>query len=331
MTRQTSPMRHRNRRHLVCAIVGAWLVTAAQVHAQGVWPTGPIRLVVPYGPGSTPDIVGRLLAERLQQALGQPVIVDNRVGAAGQIGTEYLARAAPDGQTLLLAVSTIAIGPSLRKLPYDVRRDLAPVMLVISGSYVLLARPGLGIENLDQLVVRAKRQPGQLTYGSFGPGSQVHLAMEMLKSALGIDLVHVPYKSLANAMQALLAGEIDLSFDATVSALPQVRAGRVKPLAVGGLQAVAALPGVPTIASVVPGYDADGWEAIFAPAGTAPEIIARLNAELRRITANPATTARFRELGFETRQSTPAELAALVESDLAKWAKVVHDNKIQVE
>lgn len=321
------------RRTLLGAATLPWALPPLPALAQpaSAYPTRPVRLVVPYGPGSTPDIVGRQIAARLQQSLGQPVVVDNRVGAAGSIGTEQVVHAAPDGHTLLLAVSNLAVAPALRKLPFDVTRDLAPVMLVISGSYVLLGAPQLPADNLGQLIALARQRPGKLTYGSFGPGSQAHLAMEMLAAAAGIALVHVPYKSLANATQAVLAGEIDLTFDATVSALPLVRAGRLKALAVGGPKPVGALPGVAPIANTFAGYDADGWEAVFAPAATPREIVERLNAELRRVMNHPEVVTRFTELGFEPRNSTPEELAALLRTDLAKWAKVVRDNHIKVE
>lgn len=320
------------RRALLGATALAWAAAPRAARAQApAYPSRPIRLVVPYGPGSTPDIVGRQIAARLQESLGQPVIVDNRVGAGGSIGIEQVVRAAPDGYTLLLAVSNVAVAPALRKLSFDVTRDLAPVMLIVSGSYVLLASPQLPAANLEQLIALARQRPGKLTYGSFGPGSQAHLAMQMLASAAGIDLVHVPYKSLANATQAVLAGEIDLTFDATVSALPLVRAGRLKALAVGGPQPVNALPGVAPIANTFAGYDADGWEAVFAPVDTPREIVDRLNAELRRVMSHPDVATRLRDLGFEPRGSTPDELASLLRADLAKWAKVVRDNHITAD
>ena len=256
-------------------------------------------------------------------------VIDNRAGATGNIGADLVAKAPADGYTILLTVSSMVTSPFLEKVPFDVTRDFAGVTQLIRGSYVLVAGPRLKVSSLGEFLEAARRAPGRLNYGSFGGGSGPHLAMELLRNRSGIDVTHVPYKGLGPMQQALLAGEVDVIFAPTVGATPQVRAGKMQALAVSGPNPVAALPGVPTIASSFAGYDSDGWQGIWVPTGTPRPIISRLQQEISRALNGAEVSARLRDLGFEPVGNSPEEFDAYFRSELAKWSKLIRDNQIQ--
>jgi tripartite-type tricarboxylate transporter receptor subunit TctC len=312
--------------------VGALLLSAAPAEAQS-YPSKPIRWVVPFPTSGATDILTRTIAQKLSEALGQPVIVDNKPGAGGALGSDLVAKAAPDGYTLLMATtSTHSIGPALQKLPYDAQRDFAAISSVADSTNVLIVSPQLGVNSVRELVALAKAKPGELNYSSSGNGSIVHLSGERFKSATGTDIQHIPYKGTALAIPDIINGRIAMMFDNIVSVMPHVRSGKVKALAISGQKRSVLLPELPTmIEAGVPGYISDTYFGVFAPAGTPADIVARLNAELVKIVHEKETRERLLKLGAEPVGSTPEQLAALVKSENAKWAKVIKDAGIKLE
>lgn len=293
------------------------------------WPSRPIRMVVPFPPGGAADAIPRALARRLQASLGVTLVIDNRPGASGTIGTNAVAKAPADGYTLLSHASSIAIQPHLGAAPYDVLTDLAPVTQTVAGSYVLLVQPSFPAQDLQGFIDVVRRSPGRFSYGSFGSGSGPHLAMELLKSHAGLFILHVPFRGAAPAQQELLAGRLDMAFDTTFAALPHIRAGRLKPIALGGKQTPDSLPNVQTIATIVPGFDTDGWQGIFAPANTPKPVIFRLADEIAAALRDPEIVQGVAALGFRTMGTSPAEFAALVRSDHEKWGRVIRERRIR--
>ncbi|HVL58734.1 MAG TPA: tripartite tricarboxylate transporter substrate binding protein [Burkholderiaceae bacterium] len=302
---------------------------ARSAHAQ-TFPSKPIRFVVPYPPGGPLDQVARALAERVREPLGQPVLVENRAGAGGNIGAEHVAKAAPDGHAIVMgAVATHAINPSLYpKMPYDANRDFAPVIRVASVPNVLVLNPAtaerLKIASVRDLIDYAKRHPGQLNFGSGGNGSAGHLAGELLKAMAGIRMVHIPYAGAAPAQLGLLANQTDLMFDNLASATPQIRAGRLKALAVTTATRASAMPELPTVAEAgLPGFDINTWFGVFAPGGTPPAIVQRLHDEFAAALASAEIKERLARLGAEPAPLTPAEFARFVRAEQEKYARVV--------
>lgn len=298
------------------------------------YPAKPIRLIVPYPPGGPNDIFGRMMAQKLSEAFGQQVIADNRGGASGIIGTELVARAAPDGYTLLLGGAALfSMNPVLlAKLPYQPLKDFAPVSLIASTPFILVTHPSLPAKNVQDLIALARSRPGQLNFASAGAGGPPRLAAEMFKSMAGIDMVHVPYTGGAPALTATIAGEAHLFFSSIAPALPLVKDGKLKGLAVTSAKRTAAVPEFPTIAeSGIPGYEIGNWFAVAAPAATPKPIIARLNAELVKAINMSDVRRRFIDLGADPIGSTPDELAAYIRSELAKWGKVIRSAGIKPE
>jgi tripartite-type tricarboxylate transporter receptor subunit TctC len=303
----------------------AILVGPAPAHAQA-FPNKPVRLVVPFPPGGPLDTVGRALAQKLTEAWGQSVIVDNRPGAGGNIGADLVAKAAPDGYTVVMgALSTHAVNPSLyAKMPYDAIKDFAPITLVAITPNVLVVNPSLPVNSVRELVAYAKANPGKLAFGSGSNGSAGHLAGELFKADTGTDLLHVPFKGAAPAMQALLSGDIQLMFDNLASASAQVKAGKLKALAVTTARRSPLAPDLPTMAeSGVPGFDISTWFGLLAPAGTPPDVVARWNAEVGRILRTPDMRERLTAMGAEAAPDTPAEFAQFIASEAAKYARIV--------
>jgi tripartite-type tricarboxylate transporter receptor subunit TctC len=301
------------------------LVDPTPAHAQA-FPNKPVRLVVPFPPGGPLDTVGRALAQKLTEAWGQSVIVDNRPGAGGNIGADLVAKAAPDGYTVVMgALSTHAVNPSLyAKMPYDAIKDFAPITLVAITPNVLVANPSLPVNSVRELVAYAKANPGTLAFGSGSNGSAGHLAGELFKADTGTDLLHVPFKGAAPAMQALLSGDIQLMFDNLASASAQVKAGKLKALAVTTARRSPLAPDLPTMAeSGVPGFDISTWFGLLAPAGTPPEIVGRWNAEVGRILRTPDMRERLTAMGAEPAPDSPAEFAQFIASEAAKYARIV--------
>ncbi|HET6264392.1 MAG TPA: tripartite tricarboxylate transporter substrate binding protein [Usitatibacter sp.] len=310
----------------------AFLLAAANVHAQS-WPTRPIKMVVPFPAGGPTDVMTRALAEKLSAALGQPVVVDNKPGAGGTIGSDLVAKSAPDGYTLLMATSsTHSIGPYLGKVPYDPRKDFTPVVYVGKATNILVVSPILNIHTLRELIDYAKKNPGKANYATSGIGSISHLTSEMFASMAGVKIVHVPYKGTQLSMPDLMSGQVTMLFDSVLTAKPHIDAKRLVGLTVSSKERSSLVPDMPTMAeSGLPGFDSWTWFGVFGPAGTPQAVVERFNAEVNRIVADPALRERFAQLGFETTGGTPAQFSALVESESAKWSKVIRDANVKPE
>jgi tripartite-type tricarboxylate transporter receptor subunit TctC len=311
----------------------AGLALAGPAKAQD-YPSKPIRLVVPFAAGGATDVLARLVGERLTASLGQQVVVDNRPGAGGNIGSDIVARAEPDGYTILMgAVGTHAINPSLYpKMPYDPVKDFAPVTLVASVPNVLVVNPEVPANSVQELIDLAKAKPGELNFASSGNGTSIHLSGELFKAMTGTDIVHVPYKGSGPAVTDLLGGQVQMMFDNMPSSLPHVKAGKLRALGVTSAKRSPALPEVPTIAEAgVPGYDATSWFGILAPAGTPEPVVTRLQGAIVQALGEPEMRQRMADLGAEPVGDTPAEFGQFITAELAKWAKVVNDAGVKLE
>ncbi len=305
------------------AALAASAVSPAPLLAQP-YPYKPIRLVVGFQPGGGVDMSARTVGQPLGTALGQTVVVDNRPGAAGNIAAGYVAKATPDGYTLLMANSTISSPTLFKSLPFDVRKDLAPVGLIAIGPSVLIVHPSVPARNVKELIALARAQPKKLVYGSGGIGNVTHLEMEIMNAMVGVQMTHVPYKGSAPSIIALVGGEVQAVFSSIPSALGQIRAGKIRALGVSILKRSSVLPDVPTIhESGVPGFDAASWYAVFAPAGTPKYVVAMLGKEIVRIMNAPDIRERFANDGFEPAGTGPAEFAKFLRAELVKWAKAV--------
>ncbi|MBI2739824.1 MAG: tripartite tricarboxylate transporter substrate binding protein [Rhodospirillales bacterium] len=305
---------------------------AAPAWAQQ-FPSKPVRLVVPYSPGGGADTTARLIAPRLQDVLGQTVVVDNKPGAGGTIGDDFVAKSAPDGHTLLIGAFAHAVNPSLMaKMPFRTPDDLAPISLLVTVPELLVVTPSFPAKTVAELVAMAKAEPGKLSYASSGNGSAQHLAAELFKMRTGTDIQHVPYKGGSLAVADVAAGHVPFYFGNMSSALPQARAGRVRALAVTSAQRSPAAPEVPTMAEAgVTGCEISEWNALLAPAGTPPSTIERLHDDVAKILAAADIKAKFADLGADAIGSTPAELAAFLRGEMAKWAEVVKVANIKIE
>lgn len=297
------------------------------------YPTRPIRYVIPSAPGGNADIMGRLLAQRLSESLGQQVVVDNRAGASNVIGTEYVVKAAADGHTLLqVASSAHTTNPSLRKLPYDTLRDLAPVSLVGSTPLILVVHPSLPVKTVKGLIALAKAKPGQLNYSSAGVGTSGHLAGVLMGYMARINIMHVPYRGTAQGLTDVLSGDLHLAFPSMTSGLSYIKSGKLKALGMTGLKRSALAAEVPTISeSGVTGYQASIWNGVLVPAATPKSIIEKLNAEIVRILNSPDTRVRFSGVGADVMPSSPEEFAAFIPSEIQKWATVIKLAEIKAE
>jgi tripartite-type tricarboxylate transporter receptor subunit TctC len=304
---------------VACALLGG------SAQAQDVYPSKPLRLILPFPPGGGTDILGRLLAERLAANLGQPVVTENRGGAGGNVGAEAAARAAPDGYSLVLVAPSLAISPTLySKLNYDPVKDFAPIALVASVPNVMITHPSVPANNLQEFIALARSKPGGMNFGSGGSGTSNHLAGELLNLTAGIKLVHVPYKGVNLAMNGVLAGEVHLAFIGIPVPAPHIKAGRLRALAVLARERSPILPDVPTAEEAGLGnFDVTTWYGILAPAGTPRPIINRLNAELVKIMRNPEVKERLALMATDPLTSTPEELGAYLQAEIAKWGDVV--------
>jgi tripartite-type tricarboxylate transporter receptor subunit TctC len=310
--------------------LGAAGPAAAQTSA---FPSKPLRIVVPYPPGGIGDTMARELAQALAARLGQPVLVDNRPGASLRIGAEAVAKAPPDGHTLFLgSLSAMVLNTyALKQLPYDPVKDFAPVSMFFSTPLFLVAHPSVPARDVAGLVQHARAHPGKLNYGSLGSGTSLHLTAEMFKAATGTFMVHIPYKGSAPALTDLIAGEIQLMFDAGSSSLPHVRAGKLRVLGVTSAKRVPGTPEVPAIAETVPGFEASFWFALFAPAGSPATAVERLSSEINEVLRTPALRDRYKADGVEVFGSTPAELAARMQADGPKWTAIQKRAGVQPE
>lgn len=324
-----------NRRRALGALMAMTAAGAMpRIAAADTWPSKPIRMIVPFPAGSSPDLIARIVTEKLASVLGQPIVVENRPGAGGNIGTGTVAKAAPDGYTLLFTINgPLVTAPSLyRNLSYDPMKQLAPVTLVATSPNVLVIDARLPVHNLREFVALAKSKPGQLNYGSVGNGSAAHLAMEQLKAMAGIDLQHVPYPGFPQITTAMIGGQVQAGFMVPAIAMPMVNAGKLRLLAVTSTGRTAVLPAVPTVAeSGYPGFEAISWQAILAPAGTPAPIVDRLYRELVKIIGSDDVRDKMRAQYFVPAGTAPASLRQTMVSEKARWDKVIRAANVQPE
>ena len=315
------------------AAVLACAALATPAFAQPAYPSKPVRIISIFAPGGGNDVICRLVAQQLTERLKQQVIVENRVGANGIVGTEAVARAAPDGYTFTLIPSGHTVNASMyKKLPFDSLKDFTPITLAGSGPLVLAVHPSLPLKNVRDLIALAKSRPGQLTYVSSGIGASGHLAGALFDTMTGTKMEHIPYKGMSLAVSDLMGGQVSMTFGTSLSVIPHVRTGRLRALAVTGAQRSPALPGLPTIAeSGVLGYEAGLWYGFVGPARMPPEIVQRLNAEIVAILAQPDTREKLASQGLDARSSTPEEFARIIASDIVRWAAVVQKLGLQAE
>lgn len=315
-------------------VTGLAALMAPSAHAQ-VWPSGQtIRFIVPYPPGGASDVTARILGAKLADALPATIVVENRPGANGIIALEAVAKATPDGFTILMA----NLGPNAinaviyKKLPYDAVNSFAPITLTTVVPQVLMVAPSLPVKSVRDLIDYAKNNPGKVTFASAGAGSSNHLSGELFNAMAGIKMLHVPYKGDAPSLVDLMAGAVDVALPTVIAAMPNIKSGMVRPLAVTSAKRISSLPDLPTVAEAgVPGYEAVSWGGVMAPAGTPPAIIDRLNAEINRILQQPDVAEKLSSFGAEIVGSTPDEFAAYLKDEIVKWGKVARDNDIKLD
>ena len=310
------------------------LLAASAAHAQPSYPSRPVRLIVPFPAGSTPDIVGRALGQKLAEAWGQPVVVENRPGAGANIGTAEVARAAPDGYTLLIGSNgPIAINKALYdKLPFDPDRDLKPLSLLAAAPQILAVHPAVPASDLKQLIEYARANPGKLSYGSVGSGSASHLTMELFKSQARVSLVHVPYKGFPPVVQDLLSGQIHATFAIVPAVLPQIRAGKLNGLAVTSEKRTPLAPDIATVSEQgLPHFDATAWQGLLCPAGTPPDAVEAISKETRKAMHSPEVRKILETQGFEVIGSSPQEFEAFIHREREKWTKIVRETGAKAE
>jgi tripartite-type tricarboxylate transporter receptor subunit TctC len=327
-----------NRIHPRCianaiALLGFCIAAGVAQAADSAYPTRPVRLVVPFAPGGGVDATARIIAPKLSESMGQNWVVDNRTGAAGNIASEIVARANPDGQTVLLALDTqLTANPSLYHLPFSVEKDLQPVVILAVSDQIVVVHPGVAAKTLKELVALAKQKPGALRHGSAGVGSSNHLAAELFKKVTGTDIVHVPYKGAGPALAAILAGEIQMNISSTASSIGFIKAGRLRALASTGLKRGNALPDLPTVAeSGYPGFEAIQWYALVVPGATPKRIVTRIHKDSLTALQNADVRASMERLGLGQEPSTPDELRARIKKETAKWAAIIKDAGIRVQ
>jgi tripartite-type tricarboxylate transporter receptor subunit TctC len=316
-----------------CVALAAALFAAAPALAQSDWPAKPVRFIVPYPPGGGTDVIARIVQPEIAKGLGQPVVIENRGGAGGAVGTELAARAAPDGYTFLFTLSSHTINPLLYRLSYDVERDFAPVSLLVSVPQLIAANPSAPARSIQEMVAIAKSQPGKYPFASVGNGTPSHIAGELLKLRTGVDMVHIPYKGGGPAVADTIGGQVPFLFVTAPAAMSQVRAGKLVPLAVTTARRSPAAPEVPTVAEAlnIPDYEVDSWYAMFAPAKTPPAIVARMQQEVARAVHVPEVKQKLLEQAADSVGSTPEALDRVVKAELKKWAEVIRAAGIKLE
>jgi tripartite-type tricarboxylate transporter receptor subunit TctC len=318
----------------IAALLLAVPLAAASLAAQAqAWPARPVKFVVPFGAGGPADIYARFLGQRLQEPLGQSFVVEDRPGGGSVVGSDYVAKSAPDGYTFLVMSNTHTVNETLiPKKPFQLMRDFVPVTPINYSDLLLVVHPSVPANNLAELIALAKRQPGKMNYASSGPGTPYHMAGELFKSMAGIDVVHVPYKGSDGARVGILGGQVQMMFDAITTMAPNVRAGKLKGFGTSGRARSSVLPDVPTVAEAgVPGYEATIWLGIVAPAGTPAPIVERLNAEVRKIAASAEVKEAWGKQGATPLVMTPAEFTQYLHGDIAKWAKVIAQAGIKLD
>jgi tripartite-type tricarboxylate transporter receptor subunit TctC len=322
-------MSSRRARH----IAGCLALVAGAAAAQS-YPVKTIRMIVPFAPGGATDVLARTMGQKLAEAWSQQVVIENRTGAGGNIGADAVAKAAPDGYTLLMgAIGTNAVNAFIYpKMPYDTAKDFAPITQVARVPMLVLVHPSLPVQSVKELVALAKARPRQLNYASGGIGASQHLATELFAMMAGVKMTHIAYKGAAASVNDMLSGQTQLTFGDMVAFLPHARAGRLRPIAVTTAKRAAAVPELPTVAEAgVPGYEATAWYGMFAPAGTPADVVAKLHAEAVRILRAPEVAERIANLGAEPVANTPAEFAAFIRAEMARWSKVVREAGIKAE
>jgi tripartite-type tricarboxylate transporter receptor subunit TctC len=312
-------------RKLILVVLGGLLAASPCLAQDKSYPNRPIRLVVPFAPGGTNDSVGRIVADKLSVRLGQPIVVDNRSGANSIVGCEIVAKAAPDGYTMVIVAAGFAVNPGLvKKLPYDSLRDFAPIGLVGDGPYLLVVHPSVPAKNLSEFIAWAKARPGQVNYASTGVGSPPHLAAELLRTMSGLDLVHVPYKGGGAVLPDLLAGRIPMFFGSVSTLAPHIKSGKLRAIGMTTPKRSPSMPELPTFAEQgLKGYDVTGWYGILGPGKTPRAIVNRLNGDLRQVLVDPETHARLFQRGIDPQPGSPADFADLIRREIPKWAKVL--------
>lgn len=319
-------------RRAAAAAVIACALPATAALAADAWPAQTINIVVPFPPGGTTDVVARVLAEKLGPILKQSVIVENRQGAGGNVGAAYVARAKPDGYTLLVSsAGPLSINQQLYASPgYDPIKDFAPISMLASVPIILVSNIHAPFKTVAELIAYAKAHPGRVAYGSQGSGTTSHLTMELLKLDAGIDLQHIPYRGSAPAATDLIGGQIQVMFDNSPTTYPQVKAGTMHPLGVASSHRVASLEGIPAIAETVPGFESDAWFGLVAPARTPADIVNKLNAAVRQVLADPAVIAKFKATGVELVSDTPQEFQRFILSEKEKWGKIIKATNLKL-
>ncbi|MDQ7999512.1 MAG: tripartite tricarboxylate transporter substrate binding protein [Pseudomonadota bacterium] len=322
-----------HRRQALLRLAAATLAPSAfaTARAQGRWPEKPIKLVVPFAAGVSPDVVARIVSEPLGRALGQPLVIDNRAGASGIIGAEVAAKSPGDGYTLFMTVNSImGINPNVyTRLPYDTFRDFAPVTQVALVPYVLVTGPQQPDRSLKDLLARAKASPGAVEYGSLGVGSGPHVVMEMMNNMAGVKMVHIPYKG--SPLTDVMAGQVPLCFEPATTAIPLVKSAKLRALAITSPGRSAALPDTPAVAELLPGYDGDGWQGFYVPAATPKDIVARFNAEIVKVLRLPEVRSKLVELGLQPVGNSVEEFARISRSEFDKWSRIAKANNIRID
>ncbi|KTT14701.1 Bug family tripartite tricarboxylate transporter substrate binding protein [Pseudacidovorax intermedius] len=326
MNRPSLSLRRRAGLALMAAVATGAMPMPAVGQAQAAYPNKPIHIVVPFPPGGSTDVLARRIGDKLASAWGQPVVVDNRAGAGGTVGADYVAKSAPDGYTLLMGVTgSNAIAQALyARLPYDVVKDFAPVSMVVSAPLVLAVNPEVKVRTAQEFLALAKSKPGGLSYGSAGNGTSMHLTGEMYKQAAGVSMVHIPYRGSAGMLTDLMSGQIQATFGDVLVLLPQIQAGKLRALAVTSKTRHPMLPDVPTLDEAgLKGFEALSWQGLFAPAGTPPEVVEKLSAEVNKAVRSPDVREYFASRGFIVEGTTPAAFKALIEGEVKKWTPIV--------
>ncbi len=320
------------KRLCIPAVALAALTTAAFSQDAVNYPSRPIRLIVPFAPGGGLDISARLIGHKLTEKWGQNVVVDSRPGAATIVGTEIASKSAPDGHTVLMITTTFAINPGLySKLPYDASKDFTPVTQLNSQPNVVVVTPSFAGKSIKELIALAKARPGELTFATPGAGSAPHLSAEMFQRAAGVSMIHVPYKGIPSAVTDVIGGRVIMLFTTTISAAPHIRAGKLRAIAITSVKRQLTMPEVPTVGETLPGYHAEAFQGMVAPAGTPQALVNKLSAEVARVVKLPDVAQRFQLDGAEAVGSTPKEFAAFLKAEMQKWSKVIRDAGIKPE
>lgn len=323
---------HASRRQFVLTAAGL-AAGGAMAQTAPAWPDRPVQLLIPYPPGGSTDLIARPLSIKLQERLGQPVVLDYKAGAGGTVASQAAARAKPDGHTFIMVLAAHAINASLYpKLPYDTRKDFVPVSLVANLPLLVSGSPSLKARSIPELITEARANPGKITFGSAGNGNTSHLAAEYFSSVAGIKMTHVPYKGSAPMVNAMLAGEVQVTFDSASTSLPHVQSGRLRALAVTGNTRLPMLADVPTMVEAgVAGFVVNGWYAVLAPAGTPPAIVERMSREIATVVAQPDVRLQLEAGGYQLVGSTPAALGSHIDAEITRWAQVVKDSGARID